>query len=335
MKVSEKNTIRAKNVNLYDEEASLVKICNALSDPSRRKIVKLINEYGTMTISDIARQLNLPTSNASYHINSLINAGILICTKNTKTRGNEKHISLGIILFNLSLGSATTNIGLSDITVSQNIPIGSYSNFSVTPPCGMTTDKGIVFLTDTPITFYSPNRFEAGIIWMNSGYLEYSFPLTNYMGNELENLSYLNKKAISSISFSFELCSEAPAYNHDFKSDITFSVNGIEICTFTSNGDYGDRKGKLNPDWMGNNCSQYGLMYNIDIRFDGSYINEQRISDIGVDDLDIIHNEIVVFRIEVKDDAKHVGGFNLFGKNFGDYPQDISVNITYLADRLK
>ena len=37
----------------------------------------------------------------------------------------------------------------------------------------------------------------------------------------------------------------------------------------------------------------------------------------------------VTFCIEVKEDAKHVGGVNIFGKKFGDYPQGIIMNITY------
>ena len=34
-------------------------------------------------------------------------------------------------------------------------------------------------------------------------------------------------------------------------------------------------------------------------------------------------------RIENKADAEYVGGFNLFGKHFGDYEQDISVSFVY------
>jgi predicted transcriptional regulator len=30
-----------------------------------------------------------------------------------------------------------------------------------------------------------------------------------------------------------------------------------------------------------------------------------------------------------KDDAKHIGGFNIFGKEFGDYKQDIVMCLSY------
>ena len=65
------------------------------------------------------------------------------------------------------------------------------------------------------------------------------------------------------------------------------------------------------------------------MRYDGTYLNEKRVSEITVDDLNLVNNDVLVFRIEVKPDAKHVGGFNLFGKTFGDYPQDIDIAITY------
>ncbi len=34
-------------------------------------------------------------------------------------------------------------------------------------------------------------------------------------------------------------------------------------------------------------------------------------------------------RFGIKDNAKHVGGFNLFGKEFGDYKQDIVMGLSY------
>lgn len=327
------NQMRAKSVNLYDKEEELSKICNALSDPTRRKIIKMIAELGPLTINDIAWKINVPVSTTSYHVKSLIDADILIYASNSKRRGHEKHVALGAYLVNFTL---PYNLMDSPNKVySIDVPIGSYSSFHVEPTCGILTENGLESLSDTPVAFYSPNRFKAGLIWLHKGYLEYSIPLTDYIGTEGNDLEYRNKDAISSLSFKFELCSETPLYNHNYKSDITFSVNGLEICTFTTTGDFGEHRGRLNPVWLVNENTQYGLLYSIDIRFDGSYLNEKRVSDIAIDDLELPENNVLVFRLEVKNDATHIGGFNLFGKNFGDYPQDISLDITYLAARIK
>ena len=35
-------------------------------------------------------------------------------------------------------------------------------------------------------------------------------------------------------------------------------------------------------------------------------------------------------KIEIKEDAKNIGGINIFGEKYGDHPQGIVMNLTYL-----
>ncbi|MZU11800.1 transcriptional regulator, partial [Bifidobacterium longum] len=57
-------------------------------------------------------------------------------------------------------------------------------------------------------------------------------------------------------------------------------------------------------------------------------INGEPLSEITIND--IPRNEDVwTFRIEVKEDAKNVGGCTLFGKGFGNYDQDIKMKVYY------
>ncbi len=56
-------------------------------------------------------------------------------------------------------------------------------------------------------------------------------------------------RASTSVQFSAELCSEAPLHNDDYPSDITVRVNGVELGTWTSPGDFGGERGRLTPDW--------------------------------------------------------------------------------------
>lgn len=322
--------MRLQVINLYDKEERLVKVCSALNDPTRRRIMKLIN-LSPMSINDIAWKLDIPVSNASYHVKALVDAGVLRYAINTKRRGSEKTVALGTYLFTLDVGGFSREV-YADEVHSFDVPIGSYTAFAVEPTCGIFNDNGSELLHDTPVSFLSPNRFKAGLIWFHSGYLEYSLPLTDYYRPQNGGqIKFCDKKNISSVSFKFELCSETAQYNHDFKSDVTFSVNGIEVVTILSTGDFGERRGKLNPSWLPNENTQYGIMYNVDIRFDGTYLNEKRVSDIGVEDIKLVENNLMTFRFEVKKDARYVGGMNIFGKHFGDYPQDITVDITYQA----
>ncbi len=322
-----KEESRLKLLTLYDSEDELSKVCSALSVKTRRDIIKLITKAPS-SINEIAWNLNIPVSTASFHVKTLVDANILRYTSSNNKRGNEKLVSLNMVMFNLMLdrNSATVSDNIQVITV----PIGSYTAYRAEPTCGINTPDGVLVIEDTPALFSSPQRFEAGLIWLKCGFLEYTVPLLNYSGSRSDGTNKLyDKRAIRSISFRFELCSETAMYDHNCKSDITFSINGREACTFVSSGDFGEHRGRLNPDWYPSRDSQYGLLYNVDVRYDGTYLNEKRISELAIEDLDLVDNDLLKFRIEVKPDAKHVGGFNLFGKTFGDYAQDIDIVITY------
>lgn len=326
-----KNT-RLKSLNLYEDEESIANIASALSVPARRNILKLIN-MSNYSINEIAEKLNMPVSTASFHVKVLVNAGLLNYSNVTKKIGNEKRLTLNNYLFTIYTGQPDEKAFQKNEKVTIDIPIGSYTNYSIDEtPCGITTAENILLVSDYPCIFSSPQRFKAGLIWLKKGFLEYSVPLLNFSGSSVgkNKAIYFNDlKSITSLCFSFEICSEYAGYNHNYKSDITFSVNGIDLCTYTSLGDFGERRGKLTPEWWADTNTQYGLLQNVDIRFDGTYLNEKRVSDVCVEDLNVTSNDVLIFRISVKDDAKHVGGFNLFGKEFGDYPQDVNLTITY------
>lgn len=318
---------RLKLLTLYDSESELAKVCAALSVQTRRDIIKLITKAPS-SINEIAWKLNIPVSTASFHVKTLVEANILRYTSSNNKRGNEKLVSLNMVMFNLMLDRSSALV--SDNIQVINVPIGSYTSYRAEPTCGINTPDGVLVIEDTPAMFSSPQRFQAGLIWLKCGYLEYEVPLLNYSGSRSAGTTSLyDKRAIRSISFRFELCSETAMYDHNCKSDITFSVNGLEACTFLSTGDFGEHRGRLNPPWHSSTDSQYGLLYNIDIRYDGTYLNEKRVSELAIEDLGLLDRDLLTFRIEVKPDAKHVGGFNLFGKSFGDYAQDIDIAVTY------
>lgn len=81
------------------------------------------------------------------------------------------------------------------------------------------------------------------------GFLEYRFPLEIPPGAEIQQ-----------IEFTMERCSEAPHYDNEWPSDITLWVNDTEIGTWTSPGDMGGRRGKLNPPWWNDEGTQFGAL---------------------------------------------------------------------------
>jgi predicted transcriptional regulator len=55
----------------------------------------------------------------------------------------------------------------------------------------------------------------------------------------------------------------------------------------------------------------------------GSYVDGVLVSNRTLRDLSLRPGEPLRVRIGIKDNAAHVGGINLFGDKFGNYPQGI------------
>ncbi len=122
------------------------------------------------------------------------------------------------------------NLDVNEI-VSVEMPIGSYTGCKVHPTCGLYSPEGVIGMEDTEYSFYDPEKIRAGLFWTSAGYVEYKFA----------NAVPKNRHA-KSLSLSMEICSEAPGYREDWKSDITVWINGVDCGTWTCPGDFGSRK---------------------------------------------------------------------------------------------
>ena len=161
---------------------------------------------------------------------------------------------------------------------------------------------------------------DAQILWSRSnGFVEYA----------VQN-GYALCGTLDEISFSLELCSEALGYNHNYPSDITFWINGVELCTFACPGDFGNRYGKFTPPWWFVDSTKYGLLTTISIMDSGVYLNGKLVNkNVDINALGLKESNRTLLKIGIKDDALHKGGFNIFGDKFGDYNQSIIFNATY------
>lgn len=300
------------NLDLSDDE-QIEKIATALSSKIRRKMIRLATE-GSYSVMDIAQKLDLPMSTTSFHLKYLKDAGLVEIMPSPANRKNQKVVyqSLSLISFNLQIFHDYTTS-----TQTIEVPIGAYNSFQVEPTCGLVDSSGLIIGFDHPEAFYSPRRFNAQLIYFRKGYLEYCIPIYE-----------LQKRNVASLALSLELCSECPMSNSDWKSDITFWINGKELCTYQSQGDYGDRKGKNTPSFWPSNATQYGMLKKIRVNREGTYLDEELVSLVSIRDIPL-DSPVICFRVGVKDSARHVGGVNLFGREFGDTDQDILIQITY------
>lgn len=310
-----KGEIMAKLLMLDLGEAE--EVCNvgkAISSPVRLEILKLLYEE-SLNIGEISEKLHIAPSSAALHVNILEKADLINTEVQPGTRGAVRLCSKKNDIVNISLDNVSKNINQ---VVSVNMPVGAYTDCEMFSTCGIANENGIIGNEDAKQCFYLPNRMSAQIIWSSSGYVEYKFP------------NQLPKRAdLKSISLSLEICSEAPNYRENWKSDITVWINGADCGTWMSPGDFGSRRGRLTPVSWSSGSTQYGLLTTWEVRKDGCYINENRVGDTYIGMLGIKENEPMVIRIGNKKDAKYIGGFNIFGEKFGDHPQNIVLTMEY------
>ena len=295
--------------NLYQ----INNICRALSVPERLEIIRLLMNK-SITMTEIAKKLNLPLSSTVNHVKILEEAEIVFTEKFRTRNGQAKICFLNSfsILINF-----LPNEDDKQLKYVESMPVGLFSDCRVGEFNGLSSASNIIGVPNDKQSFFIPEHVQAEIVWMNEGWIEYSFPKRFDDGKRLDE-----------IKFSFEICSESPNYRLDYPSELTVWVNGVEILTFISPGDFGGRKGKFSPDWWPQISTQYGLLTSVAIRRNGAYLNERLVNrDICLGDLRFAENQCVRFRVGNKDDCRLKGGFNLFGKSFGDYNQDILMEV--------
>ena len=207
--------------------------------------------------------------------------------------------------------------------VEASLPVGRYAEAEVAPTCGLAGPEAVIGLLDDPIAFYEPEHVEPQLVWFRQGHLTYRFPNRLPPGSRADTLW-----------LSLELCSEAPMHHHDWPSDVRVDVNGVQLGTWTSPADFGGRRGLLTPAWWDTRNSQYGVLKEWRVNATGRFVDSMRVSAVTIDDLALADKPFVSVRIGVDPAARHVGGLNLFGRGFGNYPQDIVLRIRHrpLAD---
>lgn len=288
-------------------------IYEALASKVRLNIIHLL-AHQSMNIKELAEALGLSSAIMTMHVRKLEAAG-LISTSRERTRNGIQKIC------KLMAKSITIEFpvveGLSRKYHEVIIPVGHYTDCDIKPTCGLATPERVVGYYDDPRYFLDPERVNARILWFSQGYVEYKIP--NYL---------LKSQEPEELEISMELGSEAPGYNNDWPSDISFYINSIHVGNWTSPGDFGGQRGKYTPPWWSNTVNQYGLLKALRITRDGTYMDGTKISDIPLNALDM-RQKYWSFRIAVLEDARHIGGLTLYGKGFGNYDQDIAVKLYY------
>lgn len=212
-------------------------------------------------ISDVAAHFNIPLSSAALHIKTLESAGLISVQHIPGSKGAQKlcgalvsHVNIDVCL---------------DLEVNpkhlfrEDMPIGCYFDFQISSPCGIVSEDVYLGVEDSISGFFSTERYKAQLIWLTCGHLEYRFSNT-----------ILKSNSANKIQFTFEICSEALGYNPNWRSDISIWMNNMEIGILECPGDFGGRKGKLNPYWWNDTSTQYGDLRKIWITEKGCLLSK-------------------------------------------------------------
>ena len=305
-----------KHVSLsLSEIERLCSVAKALSSPVRVRMIALLS-VRPMNVNELAEALELPVSTAALGVRQLEEAGLIHTEIQPGIRGAMKLCSRRVESVSMRLTPEMED-GVSALTL--QLPIGSYSEAKdIRPDCGLVSEHAWIGEANSPRMFYHPDRLRAQLLWLHSGSLEYRFSLGEIDSSQVERLE-----------FSMEISSNAPMYREDWKSDIDVSVNGRTLGCYISPGDYGGRRGRLNPSWWSDTSSQFGLLKTWRVDAAGSKLDGEFIGSTRLEDLRLAESEYIALRIGVRADAQHTGGINLFGEKFGDYAQGIVMRVGY------
>jgi predicted transcriptional regulator len=294
------------------------KLLRALASEVRVRILELLQNQ-ELNVTEIARRIGIPQSTATTSILQLEDSGFIESHTANGVKGGQKVCSARykeiLITFNPSLVPEDND------KIEVEMPVGLYTAYDVSAPCGLCSRDGIIGYLDVPSAFFSPDRVKASLVWFEKGYVEYKFP---------NNSLYANKEHIlDRIELAMEISSEKPGTDKNWPSDISVWINEVEIGIWTSPGDFGDRRGKFTPPFWKLEGSQYGLLTTWQVNSQGAFVNSEQVSAIPLEKLALHDHHSIKVRIGVKNSAEHMGGINIFGKGFGNYDQDIVLSLFF------
>lgn len=292
-----------------------MEVLKGLSSPIRIQILRVLHANGPMNVNEIAKALKLPQSTIATNIQVLDDSGLIRTETIKASKGQQKICSARFDEVFIRLDGLSAQ--QQDHMVEVSMPLGLYTSYQVSAPCGLCSTEGIIGLLDVPDLFLDPSRMQAALLWFGRGHVEYKFP----------NNAKIAKTEVEAIEFSMEISSEVPGTNTDWPSDISVWVNDVLVGTWTSPGDFGDKRGVYTPRWWKLEGSQYGKLTTWNISAKGCFVDGVKVSRVTLKQLDLAAHHSIRLKIGIDERAKHPGGMNIFGRGFGNYDQDIVMRL--------
>lgn len=297
-----------------DLTAYSLPVYEALASKTRLNIIRFISN-GKKSIGEIAAHLEISNAITTRHVQQMEDAGILDSERGTGKNRSKKFVFLKIDDIHITFPEKiypSLNLHTTDLK------IGHFTDYQVMPTCGLSTPEAVVGKSDEPRYFMDSRRVDAALLWFGEGYVEYKIP------NLLQE-----KEHPELLEISFEIASEFPVSNNVWPSDVSIYVNDSKVAVYTVPGNFSDIRGRYTPAWWSDKFSQYGQLKHLRINSIDTDIDGEHYSDVTIHDLHLHDTPLITLRFAVEPDAANKGGLTLFGKGFGNYDQNILINLYY------
>ena len=193
---------------LYSLE-ELASFAKAIGSELRIQIVLYVTQHPGIGLMELSEHFGVSRAAITQNIKILTAAGLIELGESGEKSSARKgcFVTEDKFLLNFRRQLLTQKI------YATEIPIGQYSDFSITPTCGLATPEELIGKVDDPSFFDDPRRSQAGILWFSTGFVEYRLP------------NYLQKgQQLSELQLSFEVSSEAPGVAENWPSELRFRI---------------------------------------------------------------------------------------------------------------
>lgn len=302
-----------KMLHITDLETGL-ELFKTLGSDIRIEIIQILLKNKNMNLNELASRLNITNGALTSHIKKLEDCGVIQITNEASGHGNEKHcqVCLDKVIIDINARESDQDI------YEGNICVGQYSDYKIKPCCGLATQEGYFGELDNIRYFSHPDRMQANLLWFQTGFVEYLLP--NFIPTA---------HTITELTIQLELSTLVSRTDTSLASELEFSLNSIHLGNFTLSGNIGMEQGIYTPNWFDPSFKQHGMLKQILIKNDGTFMDGIKLSDVTIDDFKLDDSSILKFKIATTDNAKYCGGVAIYGKGFGNYNQDIRVRIKH------
>lgn len=123
-------------------------VLKVLGPDLRIRILGLLNGK-KLNVNEIAKTLNIPQSTAAVNIKALEKAGLVKVENKKGKKGSQKLCSAQYSEIVIAFPSRAPEEREDDV-IEVEMPVGLYTKFEVSPPCGLCSPEKIIGFLDAP-----------------------------------------------------------------------------------------------------------------------------------------------------------------------------------------